>query len=53
MNYLKSLLQKSVADALVGLALTAINYGEAISILKKHFDNKKKLLAVIWTYCSL
>ena len=43
-NYLKSLLEKSAADAIAGLALTAANYSEAISILKKHFGNKKQII---------
>ena len=39
-NYLKSLLEKSAADAIAGLALTTANYGEAILILKKCFGKK-------------
>ena len=43
-NYLKSLLEKSAADAIAGLALTAANYDEAILILKKCFGNKKQII---------
>ena len=43
-NYLKSLLEKSAADAIAGLALTTANYEEAISILKKRFGNKKQII---------
>ena len=43
-NYLKSLLEKSAADAIAGLALTAANYDEAILILKKRFGNKKQIV---------
>ena len=43
-NYLKSLLEKSAADAIAGLALTAANYDEAILILKKRFGNKKQII---------
>ena len=41
---MKSLLEKSAADAVVGLALTAANYGEAISIMKKCSGNKKQII---------
>ena len=43
-NYLKSLLEKSAADTIAGLALTTANYDEAISILKKCFGNKKQII---------
>ena len=43
-NYLKSLLEKSAADAIAGLALTTANYGEAMSILKKRFGNTKQII---------
>ena len=43
-NYLKSLLEKLAADAIAGLALTAANYDEGISILKKRFGNKKQTI---------
>ena len=43
-NYLKSLPEKSAADAIAGLALTAANYDETISILKKRFGNKKQII---------
>ena len=44
-NYLKSLLEKSAADAIAGLALTTANYNEAILILKKRFGNKKQIIS--------
>ena len=40
-HYLKSLLEKSAADAIAGLALTAANYGEAILILKCFGDKRQ------------
>ena len=46
-NYLKSLLEKSAAEAISGLTLTADNYKEAVSILKKRFGNKQQI-TVIW-----
>lgn len=44
-NYLKSLLEKSAAEAVSGLMLTADNYKEAISILKKRFGNKRQIVS--------
>ena len=43
--YLHSLLEGSALDAISGLKLTAGNYPEAISILKKRFGNKKQIIA--------
>ena len=43
-NYLKSLLEKSAAEAISGLTLTADNYKEAVSILKKRFGNKQQII---------
>ena len=43
-NYLKSLLEKSAAEAISGLTLTADNYKEAVSILKKDLAISNKLL---------
>lgn len=40
-NYLNSLLEHTAADAIAGLTLTAVNYQEAIDILKKRFGNKQ------------
>jgi hypothetical protein len=40
-NYLRSLLERSAYDAIVGLTLSAANYQEAIEILKKRFGNKQ------------
>ena len=44
-NYLKSLLEKSAVEAISGLTLTADNYKEAVSILKKRFGNKQQIIA--------
>ena len=44
-NYLKSLLERSAAETVSGLTLTADNYKEAISILKKRFGNKKQIVS--------
>ena len=43
-NYLKSLLEGSASEPVSGLKLTAANYAEAISILKKHFGNKQQIV---------
>ena len=43
----KLLLEKSAAEAISGLTLTADNYKEAVSILKKRFGNKQQI-TVIW-----
>ena len=45
-NCLKSLLEKSAADAIAGQALTTANYGEAISIFKKCFGNEKQIIGM-------
>ena len=39
-NYLNSLLLGTASDAISGLSLTAANYEEAITILKRRFGNK-------------
>lgn len=44
-NYLRSLLEKSAAEAIAGLTLTADNYKEAVSILKKRFGNKCQIIS--------
>ena len=44
-NYLKSLLEKSAAEAISGLTLTADNYRDAVSILKKRFGNKQQIVS--------
>ena len=44
-NYLNSLLEPTARDAVSGLALTAANYHEAISILKKRFGNKQQIIS--------
>jgi len=43
-NYLRSLLEGSASEAVSGLKLTAPNYAEAISILKKRFGNKQQII---------
>ena len=43
-NYLRSLVEKSAAEAISGLTLTADNYKEAVSILKKRFGNKQQII---------
>ena len=43
-NYLNSLLMKSASDAISGLYLTATNYEEAVTILKKRFGNKQQII---------
>ena len=44
-NYLRSLLEGTAYDAIAGLALSAVNYGEAITILKKRFGNKQLIVS--------
>ena len=43
-NYLRSLLEKSAYDCIAGLSLTAANYAEAITVLKKRFGNKQQII---------
>ena len=43
-NYPNSLLNRSAADAIVGLPLTSSNYEEAIDILKQRFGNKQLII---------
>ena len=43
-NYLRSLVEKSASEAISGLTLTAGNYKEAVSILKKRFGNKQQII---------
>ena len=43
-NYLNSLLERSAADAIVGLSLTSSNYLEAIDILRRRFGNKQLIV---------
>ena len=43
-NYLRSLLEKNAYDAIAGLSLTAVNYNEAIAILRKRFGNKQQII---------
>ena len=41
---MRSLLEKSAYEAIAGLTLTANNYGEAVSILKKRFGDKNQIV---------
>ena len=43
-NYLHSLLDKSAAESVSGLKLTAANYEEAVSILKRRFGSKQQIV---------
>ena len=43
-NYLISRLERSAAEAISGLTLTASNYDEAIEILKGRFGNKQQII---------
>ena len=43
-NSLQSLVEKSAAEAISGLDLTADNYKEAVMILKKRFGNKQQII---------
>jgi len=43
-NYLNSLLEGAVAEAISGLKLTTANYEESIAILKKRFGNKQQII---------
>ena len=43
-NYLKSLLEHAAYEAIAGLALTSVNYHEAITTLKKRFGNKQQII---------
>ena len=43
-NYLISRLERSAAEAISGLTLTASNYDEAIEILKGRFSNKQQII---------
>ena len=43
-NYLVSLLESSAAEAIAGLSITAANYDEAISTLKKRFGNSQLIV---------
>ena len=43
-NYLISRLERSAAEAISGLTLTASNYEEAIEILKGRFGNKQQII---------
>ena len=43
-NYLNSLLVNSASEAISGLSLTAANYDEAVTILKRRFGNKQLII---------
>ena len=44
-NYLRSLLRGTARESVAGLMLTAVNYDEAIAILKKHYGNKQAIIS--------
>ena len=44
-NYLRSLLQGTAYDAIAGLALSAVNYQKAVTILRKRFGNKQLIIS--------
>ena len=44
-NYLNSLLTGMAREVVTGLSLTAVNYAEAVAILKKCFDNAYRIKA--------
>ena len=43
-TYLQTLLEKTAKEAVSGLALTADNYDQAVSILEKRFGNKQAII---------
>ena len=49
-NYLASVLERSAHEAISGLSLTAANYEEAISTVKKRFGGRQKIIN-IWMPC--
>ena len=44
-NYLRSLLQGTAYDAIAGLALSSVNYQEAVTILQKRFGNRQLIIS--------
>ena len=44
-NYLRSFLERSARESIAGLALTAHNYKEAVSILQKRFGNTQQIIS--------
>ena len=44
-NYLRSLLRGTARESVAGLMLTAVNYDEAIAILKKRYGNKQAIIS--------
>lgn len=44
-NYLRSLLKGTALEAVAGLTLTAVNYEEAVAILKKRYGNKQAIIS--------
>ena len=44
-NYLRSLLEGTAYDSIAGLSMTAVNYKEAIGILKKRFGNQQLIIS--------
>ena len=44
-NYLVSLLDPPASSAIAGLKITAVNYPEAVALLKKRFGNKQHIIS--------
>lgn len=44
-NYLRSLLERTARESIAGLALTAPNYKEAVSVLEKRFGNTQQIIS--------
>ena len=43
-NYLNSVVEGAAQEAIAGLSLTAANYEQAVTTLKKRFGNKQKII---------
>lgn len=43
-NYLNSVVEGTAQEAIAGLSLTAANYEQAVTTLKKHFGSKQKIV---------
>ena len=43
-NYLNSVVEGTAQEAIAGLSLTAANYEQAVTTLKKHFGSKQKII---------
>lgn len=43
-TYLRSLVERSAKEAIVGLTLTSDNYNEAVAILERRFGNRQRII---------